>query len=143
MLKKILFMSVVFPLGLLSVDGVERPQGNAKFIPIAVGGITVIIPAPVEKDSATGQAKRFVSAYLSKNNSLMEQITSKKMIKKLKTVDDEVNDYFKDIESYHEMLYFHDLKAMVIAITTAGGSSEEIKFYFSWSGSQWIMDEVL
>lgn len=139
MLKKILFMSLVFPLWLLSADTLERPQGNAKFIPIAVGGITIIIPAPVKNDSAIGQAKRFVSAYLSKNNSLMEQITSKTMITKLKTVDDEVKDYFKTISSYHEMLYFHDSKAMVIAIS----QGEEIKFYFSWNGSRWIMDRVL
>ena len=89
--------------------------------------------------SPTAQAKRFVSAYLSNKSSTMEKITSKKMINKLRTVDDKVKKYFKTIDSFHEMLYFHDLKAMVIAIS----QGEEIKFYFSWSGSRWIMDEVL
>ncbi|MBU1668730.1 hypothetical protein KKC13_09950 [bacterium] len=137
--KVLLTLLFFFPLQLMSVDTVERPQGDAKFVPIAVGGITIIIPVPIELDSPIGQAKRFVSAYLAENEALMQQITSKQMINKLKTVDDEVKDYFGKITSYHEMLYFHDLKALVIAVS----QGEEIKFYFSWSGSRWILDRVL
>lgn len=83
-------------------------------------------------------AKTFVKAYLA-DNSMVEQITSKRMIEKLRGIDDDVKEYFRAITSYHEMMYFHDLKAMVIAIS----KGEEIKFYFSWNGKRWILDEVL
>jgi hypothetical protein len=137
--KRLFVLLCLFGVELTLADTSTRPQGEGKFIPIFMSGITIMIPAPVKNDSAKAQAKRFVSAYLAQNSSLMEQITSKTMIKKLKTVDDEVKNYFKTISSYHEMFYFHDKKAMVIAIS----QGEEIKFYFSWNGSRWIMDEVL
>jgi len=138
MFRKLLLISAL-PIWLLSAN-IEKPTGAAKFIPIAVGGITIVIPSPIELDSPIGQAKRFVSAYLGNNVTVMQSITSTNMINKLKThADSEVKSYFKTISSYHEMLYFHDLKAMVIAVS----QSEEIKFYFSWSGSRWIMDGVL
>jgi len=70
----------------------------------------------------------------------MQQITSKTMINKLKTeADSKVKSYFKTIKSYHEMLYFHDLKAMLIVVS----QGEEIKFYFTWAGNRWILDRVL
>lgn len=124
----------------LTAAAIEKPTGSAKFIPIAVGGITIVIPAPIELDTPIGQAKRFVSAYLANNVTVMQSITSKSMINRLKTeADSEVKSYFKTISTYHVMLYFHDLKALVIAVS----QGEEIKFYFSWSGSRWIMGRVL
>ena len=130
------FLSFQFALA----NTIDKPRGEGKFIPIDVGDITIVIPAPIGKDSPIGQAKRFVSAYLANNITIMQSITSKRMINKLKThADSEAKSYFRTISSYHEMLYFHDLKAMIIAIS----QGEEIKFYFSWSGSRWIMDEVL
>jgi len=84
-------------------------------------------------------AKEFVKAYLSNRTGTMQQITSKQMITKLLTVDSKVKSYFRTINSYHEMIYFHDLKAMVIAIS----KGEEIKFYFSWTGRRWVLDRVL
>lgn len=51
----------------------------------------------------------------------------------------EVKSYFKTIASYHEMLYFDDLKALVIAVS----QGEEIKFYFSWVGNRWVLDRVI
>ncbi len=85
-------------------------------------------------------AKAFVKAYLENDTNTMKKITSNRMIGKLKSIDEDVKKYFKTITSYREMVYFHDLKAMVIAITK---EDEEIKFYFSWNGGYWIMDEVL
>ncbi len=85
-------------------------------------------------------AKAFVKAYLENDTNTMKKITSNRMIGKLKSIDEDVKKYFKTITSYREMVYFHDLKAMVIGITK---ENEEIKFYFSWNGGYWIMDEVL
>ena len=135
----ILALFCLSPLWLMS-EQVQKPTGGAKFVPISVNGITIIIPAPIKFETPISQTKRFVSAYLTNNVIVMQSITSKTMINKLKThADSEVKSYFKTIGSYHEMLYFHDLKAMVIAVS----QGEEIKFYFSWSGTRWIMDRVL
>jgi hypothetical protein len=142
MLKKILFMSVVFPLWLLSADGAERPQGNAKFIPIAVGGITVIIPAPIEKDSPIGQAKRFVSAYLANNTKIMKSITYQKNIDKLQEVDDKAKEAFRNIFSYEEQVYFHGYKAAVV-VKTKVSETVALKFYFSWVVNRWVLDRVI
>ncbi|HHD75659.1 MAG TPA: hypothetical protein ENK95_02395 [Campylobacterales bacterium] len=135
---KFLILFCLSPLWLIA-EQVEKPTGSAKFIPIAVGGITVVIPAPIEQDSPIGQAKRFVSAYLANNTDAMQKITSTNMINTLKTVDDEVKDYFQKISAYHEMYYFHDFKALVIAVS----QGEEIKFYFSWGGNRWVLTKVL
>ena len=128
------FLSFQFALA----ETIEKPTGAAKFIPIAVGGITIVIPAPIELDTPIGQAKRFVSAYLGNNVTVMQSITSKSMIRELKTVDTEAKDYFRSISKYHELIYFHDLKALVIAQS----QGEEIKFYFSWTGTRWLMTRV-
>jgi len=137
-----------FALLLNAKEPLSIQKGSSSgWVPIAVGGITVFIPqsiatAPIPV-SPTAQAKRFVVAYLSHRDSTMEKITSKNMITKLRGIDSKVKRYFKKIDSYHEMKYFHNLKAMVVAISSAEEEKEEIKFYFSWSGSRWIMEEVL
>jgi len=129
------FLSFQFALA----EPITKPTGAAKFIPIAVDSMTIVIPAPIELDSPIGQAKRFVSAYLSNNLTVMQSITSKSMIHELKTVDAEAKDYFKSISKYYELIYFHDLNALVIAQS----QGEEIKFYFSWTGKRWVMTRIL
>lgn len=85
-------------------------------------------------------AKRFVKTYLENNIAIMQKITSKTMIAKLNSIDNKVRTHFITIIRYHEMYYFHNLKALVIGKID---SDTEIKFYFSWDGTRWIMNEVL
>ncbi len=100
--------------------------------------ITVIAPP-----SPSDIARDFVTAYLANDNVTMETITSKKMIDKLKTIDLKVKKYFNLIGYYPSMKYFHDLKALVVGVATENGQEVQIKFYFNWVGSHWIMTEVL
>ena len=147
-IKRLLFL-MFFALLLNAKEPLSIQKGSSSgWVPVGVGGsITVFIPQPIAiapiPVSPEAQAKRFISAYLSHRDSTMEKITSKNMIKKLRGIDAKVKKYFRKIDSYHEMKYFHNLKAMVIAISTADGEKKEIKFYFSWSGSRWFMDELL
>jgi len=96
------FLSFQFALA----EPITKPTGAAKFIPIAVGSMTIVIPAPIELDSPIGQAKRFVSAYLSNNLTVMQSITYKASIAKLKEVDDKAREAFKNIYDYQEQIYF-------------------------------------
>lgn len=100
--------------------------------------VTVVAPA-----STSTMARDFVQAYLADDNATMKQITSKKMIAKLRTIDTKVKKYFNLIEYYPSMKYFHDLKALVVGVAKENGEEIEIKFYFNWVGSHWIMTEVL
>jgi len=100
--------------------------------------VTVVAPA-----SASDMARDFVQAYLADDNATMEQITSQKMITKLRTIDTKVKKYFNLIAYYPSMKYFHDLKALVVGVAKENGEEIKIKFYFNWVGSHWIMTEVL
>jgi len=99
----------------------------------------VVIAPPIPSDIA----RDFVEAYLANNDVRMEQITSKKMIEKLRTIDVKVKKYFNLIKYYPSMKYFHNLKALVVGVAKENGEEIKIKFYFNWVGSHWILLEVL
>lgn len=98
-----------------------------------------VIPPP----SPSEMAREFVEAYLANDDATMERITSKKMIERLKTVDTRVRRYFNLIVEYPSMNYFHDLKAVVVGVAVENGEVIQVKFYFNWVGTHWIMTEVL
>lgn len=99
----------------------------------------IVIVAPSPSDIA----RDFVEAYLAEDNATMEQLISKKMIDKLRTIDVKVKQYFNLIVAYPSMNYFHDLKALVVGVAIENGEEIEIKFYFNWVGSHWVLLEVL
>jgi len=127
------FLSFQFALA----EPITKPTGAAKFIPIAVGSMTIVIPAPIELDSPIGQAKRFVSAYLSNNLTVMQSITYKASIAKLKEVDDKAREAFKNIYDYQEQIYF------AVVIKTRVPEIVILKFYFSWVVNRWVLDRVI
>lgn len=98
-----------------------------------------VIPPP----SPSEMAREFVEAYLANDDATMERITSKKMIERLKGVDTRARRYFNLIVEYPSMNYFHDLKAVVVGVAVENGEVTQVKFYFNWVGTHWIMTEVL
>ncbi len=105
-------------------------------------------PSPMEL------SKLFVKAYLSHNEKIMNKITPKENIEKLKTVDLKVREYFLSIEKYDnvKMVEFEGKMLPVKqnnTLTTQTvylyikGLNQQINFDFVWFENRWILLKVL
>jgi len=126
-------------------------------VPIGVDGLTIFVPLPVttppdtQPDPPKKMAEDFVGAYLAGNDALMQTLTFQDSIDALKAVDEKARYAFEHMSSYVEHIYFHGYKSVVTAQTTIIDDSGflpipipvVIKFYFSWTGKQWVLERVI
>ena len=128
-----------------------------KFVPIGVDGLTIFVPLPVvtpppsQPDPPKKMAEDFVGAYLAGNDALMQTLTFQDSIDALKDVDEKARYAFEHMSGYVEHIYYHGYKAVVTAQTSILDDSGfvpipipvVIKFYFSWTGKQWVLERVI
>jgi len=86
------------------------------------------------------RARAFVEAYLANSTTNMRKIAPQRVIDRLKTKNTLVQSYFRKIQAYHKLLYFHNFSALVIAKMS---DNKELKFNFAWDGNRWILEGVI